>query len=362
LLAAGVIAAAACTDPTFADPDEGGATTRSDAEVAATAGADSSISSSNEAGDSPRDASVPDPDKDADDHTPASDAGSSAPDANVPAAEAGNARDAGNDSMVVTPVDPVPGWAKPLLGRYAKRSVIYAYDDSVPTVTLTIEDSLVQITADADGALKLRSQLCSYVVGWRSGAALLTLDKPESIAPIEMHITLGSAPHFSTDTAMQQMGYDPSRQSRCTSGASRAMKFEDQKWLTSTCACTSTPQVLPTDAMDCRLTDTDGDMRGGVLFRGEGFAINGSVVVNASVKITDGEVRADHEHLITEQHTRNGYCLTPACGDIGNEVLCPQRYATLRQLQKADATCADARTAVNDIAVQTIPDGDCRAK
>jgi hypothetical protein len=262
-----------------------------------------------------------------------------------------------SDASVMAAVDALPSWAKPLLGRYAKRSIIYAYDDPIQTVT--VEATLIDIAANAAGEIKLSSKLCKYAVHWSTGAASLVLDKPEALPPVELRIALGEAPHFSSDTAMQAMGFEPSRQSRCTSSGAHVMKFDDQKWLTSTCTCASAPEVLPTDPSDCRVADQDGDGRAGVLFLGSGIAIDATLTINTSLKISAGEVRVDREHVLTEQRTRNEWCFS---GCSNTDILCPNRDTLVRPLDMPNPSCADALAAVDPIPVPILAERDCRAK
>jgi hypothetical protein len=256
-------------------------------------------------------------------------------------------------------LDPVPSWAKPLLGRFAKRSVFFAYDVAGSIITVTVDVSLIDISASANGQLELTGQPCAFRVYWSDGGASYTLLKPQALPPFHMWLSLGQAPHFSSDTASLYMGYDPSRQSRCTGSAS-ADKFEDQSWLTTgRCACTTAPEVLPTEANDCRVTDPERDGRPGVTLDGAGFAFDINAALNTTLKFTDGEVRVDGEHVLREQRTRNVACLG-SCFSM-NESLCPGGETQLRPLP-ANATCAEALAKVDPLAYPPVPTKDCRAK
>jgi hypothetical protein len=56
--------------------------------------------------------------------------------------------DAGSDAALETAVKTLPEWAKPLLGRYFKRSISMGFDDFVKQPIVTIETSLVTSLCD----------------------------------------------------------------------------------------------------------------------------------------------------------------------------------------------------------------------
>ncbi|HEX6244490.1 MAG TPA: hypothetical protein VFZ61_26410 [Polyangiales bacterium] len=277
------------------------------------------------------------------------DAQTSVPDAETPPPDA-------------TVADPVPNWAKPLLGRFAKRSIYFAYDDTGSGgITATIDVSLVTVSATGSGQLELVGQQCSYDVHWSTGQASFLLLEPTTLPSVRQSLSLGQAPHFSSDTASLQMGFDSTRQSRCSPGASYADKYDDQSWITgSRCSCSNVPGVLPTEINDCRVSDTDGDRRPGVALDGTGFALDITAAINTTIKIADGEVRGDGEHVLREQRTRNVACLAGTCLPM-NDQLCPGGETLMRPLP-ANATCADARAKVDPIAYPPVPSKDCRAK
>jgi hypothetical protein len=367
-LIACMLAAAACTEPSFAHPtpdtgmdtpsDDGGVETTSVGSDAGPedrdAAADSAARSEPEPG-SVLDASTPH------EASPGSDADASPNDTAVPPAQA----EAGDTGPIAPPADaapapdPVPSWAKPLLGRFVKRSLFFAYDPVGEKVTVTVDVSLVTIAATDKAQLEWTGRQCSFRIHWTDAGASYTLVKPESVPPIHMWLSLGQAPHFSSDTGALYMGFDPTRQSRCSAGSTSAPKFEDQTWLVSRCTCSSLPEVLPTESSDCRVIDPDGDSRGGVALKGEGWANDINAILNTSLKITDAEVRADGEHLLHEQRTRNAVCLG-TCFPM-SEVLCPGGETLMRPLP-ANATCADAISKVAPIPLPPFPMSDCRAK
>lgn len=376
-----VMAVAACTDPTFmSETSEAGSSARLDAQLG---------------GENDRDGQLSDPIVDAASHAPEThapdaitsvagnrgqDAGDTRHDAGAVAAEAGPAGDANpasdaapasvTDAVVLAPdsgpaqpdagpAASIPAWAEHLLGRYAKRSMYFAYDLNTGGITVTLDTSLVTISEAAPGQLEMLSQQCFYNVYRADGGGTFTLLKPESLPPLKGWISLGPEPHFSTETVLQHMGYDPTRQSRCSANSSYATKYEDQKWLTTRCTCSAAPEVLPTAANDCRVSDPDMDEQPGVFFKGTGWASDMSAVLNTTRKISDGEVRIDREHVLREQRTRNVACLVQ-CPPL-NEQLCPGGETLMRPLP-ANATCADAVNEVNPIAYPVVPERDCRAR
>ena len=381
-----VLAVAACTEPTFDERSEAGSAARGDA-AAATATRDTGDTG---AMDDERPDAASSSGFDSAQEPPIDGAASSGSDTGAPALLDGGAAvdgavattpeaqvpdvqvpdtqvpdepppDSGSPTPQpdAAPPDPVPTWAKPLLGRFVKRSVYFAYDTGGPVITVTIDVSLLDISASSSGQLELSGQQCGYRVYWSDGGASYTLVKPQGLPRFHMWLSLGQAPHFTSDTAPLYMGYDPTRQSRCT-GSAYADKFPDQTWLTTgRCACTGAPEVMPTESNDCRVTDPDSDGKPGVALDGAGLAPDITGAINTTTKITDGEVRADGEHLLREQHTRNVACLG-SCFSM-NDQLCPGGETQIRPLP-ASATCAEALAKVDPLPYPPFPTKDCRAK
>lgn len=359
--------ATACTEPSFAnDQDGAGALGDASSDGAATANDPDSVVA-HDASANAADAFVTGTDAAASLQDAAIASEGAAPNSDTDAGASHGGADAGGNVAAdaagpeaSTPGDPVPAWAKPLIGRFAKRSVLYAYDDFGDVVTVTLDISLLTISANAAGELSMLSQQCAFSVHWESGGASMVVVKPESIEPTTFKLSLGQAPHFSSDTATQTMGYDPSRASHCGSGADYAKKFSDQTWITgSNCTCSATPAVLPWSTSDCRVIDQDGDGRGGIGMKGSDLAPSVSAALTNGLKIVDGEVRPDGEHVFREQHTRNVACLLN-CFTF-NEVLCPGGETLVRPLA-ANATCSAALDKLSLIPLPTAPKTDCRAK
>jgi hypothetical protein len=350
-----LLASAACTDPTF--PEEAGvsAVMERDSEPASSLGADAAQGSgAQSAGE--RDAA------------PLGGGGGSERDAAPGDARAPELADGAvgadggepSDAGAVSPSGSVPAWARPLLGRYLKRSIVTGYDDLISMVTASVEMSLATIDANAQGELEMAIEVCSLSTQWLNNSAKLGLDDVSSIPMVKLRILLGESPRFSSETAFQAIGFDPARASLCAGGAVRAEPSPEQTWLLgTTCTCAATPEVLPLTSSDCRLTDPDGDGRPGVTFAGMGLAGDSALAMSLSLKIADGEVRADREHVLHERRETNASCVYSAVDrcDLGNNTQCPGVLTHVLPLDSA-ATCATVLAQA--IPLPVLSNADCR--
>lgn len=344
-----LLALAACTDPTFRDEiQEAGAPALADGGVPPAAG-DAAQPAENT---DERDAATAREDAAAHDaSSPASRDAATAPDAALDAPDAGG------------PSAAIPAWARPLLGRYYKRSILVGYDEQIPPsgmTTASIELSLVTIGDGAAGELEMSIETCSMTTQWYSQTAKLAVEDVSRLTPTKLRLVLGEAPHFASETSFQNIGFDPSRAARCEAGVTRAPKFPEQDWIIGTsCTCPMTPEILPQTSSDCRLTDPDEDGRPGLKFTGTGLATDAAMVMNMSLKITEGEVRADREHVIHEERKINVSCVYAAVDGcyLGNNMPCPGEWTYMLPLA-ADATCATVLA--QSIPLPTLLSGDCR--
>ncbi|MFM2416520.1 MAG: hypothetical protein RL385_1243, partial [Pseudomonadota bacterium] len=114
---------------------------------------------------------------------------------------------------------PLPTWAQPLLGTFAKRVLMFNYDTIASEVARSAEISLLTIAADEQGTLWATTKLCSLTADWPQALAgsgpLITIKTPSVIPPIKQRIALGEAPTFSAEATARQVGFDPNRQSVC---------------------------------------------------------------------------------------------------------------------------------------------------
>lgn len=352
------LAIAACTDPTFreetGDAAAGGAVMDRDSGPASSLGADAAQDSGGQ-GASERDAA------------PTGSGGGSerdamAGDARAPEVSDGAAGVDGGEPSDAGPVSPtsVPAWARPLLGRYLKRAIVTGYDDLISMVTATVETSLATIGENAQGELEMSIEVCSLSTQWLNQSAKLGLNDVSAIPPMKLRILLGEPPHFSSETAFQAIGFDPARAPACAGGAARAERSPDQSWIVgTTCTCAATPEVLPLSSSDCRLTDPDGDGRPGVTFAGTGLAGDSALAMSLSLKLTDGEVRADREHIFQERRMTNASCVYSAVDrcDLGNNTQCP---GVLTHVLPLDAAATCATVLAQAIPVPVLSNMDCR--
>jgi hypothetical protein len=211
---------------------------------------------------------------------------------------------------------PLPTWAQPLLGTFAKRVLMFNYDTIASEVARSAEISLLTIAADEQGTLWATTKLCSLTADWPQALAgsgpLITIKTPSVIPPIKQRIALGEAPTFSAEATARQVGFDPNRQSVCNgkpAGAS-VMRFPDQVWLTAgTCKCAENPAIPPTLSTDCRVTDPDGDHDPGIRLVNTGLAAGEfGMTIDSAFSMVVGKVHADGRHEF--QETNMG---APAC-------------------------------------------------
>jgi hypothetical protein len=350
-----LLAVAACTDPTFPDEtDEGGvsAVTDRDSGPASTLDADAAPGFGAQGTGEHDAAPIGGSERDA---APGDARGPELTDGAV-GADGGEQSDAGAGS----PSGSIPSWARPLLGRYLKRSITTGYDDLISMVTASVELSLATISANAQGELEMLIEVCSVSTQWLNNSAKLGLDDVSAIPTVKLRILLGEPPHFSSETAFQAIGFDPARAALCEGGAARVERFPEQTWiLGTTCTCAATPELLPLTSSDCRLNDPDGDGRPGVTFAGTGLAGDSALAMSLSLKITDGEVRADREHIFQERRVTNASCvysLVDSC-DLGNNTQCP---VVLTHVLPLDAAATCATVLAQAIPVPVLSNADCR--
>lgn len=267
--------------------------------------------------------------------------GARLPDASPAAAEAGA-------DPTVAPVDTsgLPGWARPLLGTYIKRSTDFSYDDNPtpPINTRNVELSVVRVTENG-GQLEWTSQLCSYVVTIKGQPNTPPLSFPNATdtPPLKGRLILSEPGTFSSAPMLQHLGFDPQRGTGCDAG-NRRPKFVDQTWISgATCTCYATS--VPEHVDDCRVIDGDGDGKAGVVARGPsplGTSVSTyAMVFDYAVTIRDGKVKPDRTHELREVRAQQPACINRAVDNcsIGNNQLCPG--STTRLLPVDDAvTCA----------------------
>lgn len=341
----------ACTDPAFAPPTAdasaaSGPSARADADAAATSG------DADEVGG--RDF---DPD--------AGSLGSADTGTAVDATDAGDALDgdmtAGPAVDAGATAEPLPGWARPLVGRYLKRAVSLLYDEVIGQPVISVDNSLVVISETTPGKLEMKVRVCSFSSQWSDAAARLQVVHPDTFPEATLHVLLGEAPHFSTDKVIQAVGYDPVRQTACSGGVSRVKKSPDQTWiLGSTCTCADLPELLPLQASDCRVVDPDGDAQPGILLHGTGLASDLSVALNRSLKVAEGVVRADREHVLREEFAQNSACLGFGCPPLSTPVPCSV-LTELIPLRGASDACAEVVALSQSTPVPALPLKDCKA-
>jgi hypothetical protein len=272
--------------------------------------------------------------------SPATDAASS--DVVTVANDAAQGTDPGSDASVASTL---PSWALPLIGTYAKRSVTLSYDDGplvlgYPAInTRNVELSVLTISQRGN-ELEASQQLCAFEVVATDGTRFY-LKNPAGVPKLTGSIRLAAPDTFSSDTMVQNLGFDPERGSSCgTSG--RRMRYPDQTWSSAMCECRAS--ALPDGLNDCRVVDGDSDSRAGITGRGQFLSSAFSDVLfvfQYSTTFVDGQIKADRAHELKERRTMGQECVNASidyCG-FGNNTLCPGE-STTKLIHQEVVTCA----------------------
>jgi hypothetical protein len=172
----------------------------------------------------------------------------------------------------------------PLVGKYAVRSTVFAKGKSGSTVSgsKAINFTLVDISVNGDGTLRLVEQSCYSESQPITGTTVYSWSKPEwaqAMPPVERTLTRnpnGDGTWIRTD-APYNLGWSPSRRpgtcSDSDASATVAPLPVTPTWLWasnagSTCVCNRSTDAMPpfdkTAPYDCRLLDTDHDGYPGV--------------------------------------------------------------------------------------------------
>ena len=256
--------------------------------------------------------------------------------------------DGGPPSASATDAAPsaaLPAWALDLVGTYAKRSINFSYDDyeATPTNTRNEESSILKI-AQSGSTLTVSIQLCGYTVTLRDLNDPLIFKYPSRYPPLTGKLELDATTRtFSSAAMVGHLGFAPERGRDCAGG--RRQRYDDQSWNATTCACSA--GSIPVAIDDCRVTDTDGDMKAGITARnplGLGSYADVMLVFDYSVAFSDGQVKTTGRHELRETRAQSPACLsTSGACSVGKNQLCPGGYVKLIQLSKqvTDADCDD---------------------
>jgi hypothetical protein len=260
-------------------------------------------------------------------------------DASAPASDAGtNVSTDGSDAATG---GALPDWARPLIGSYAKRSVTFSYEETVPVFnTRNVEDSILTIAQNGD-ALEASIKLCSYEVQ-AMGLMPVYFKNTAGMQPRKGHILLGTANTFTSEPMPQQLGFDRAR-ADCNGSAHR-MKYPDQTWIKGL-QCDCSAARLPDSLTDCRVTDGDGDGNAGITLRAQFSPVavlsDAVIAFESSVTFVAGQVMANKDHTVSELRSQGQSCLDPdndSC-NLGNNQLCAG--GTTKLIAQEQVSCSN---------------------
>lgn len=334
-----------CTQPTFASGDAN--VDRGDTEVDEDDARDAAPSDEADTGPSPDDddAGLPSMMDTGVGLSPSSlDGGALAGDARTQADAMNSTEDAGPNPGVGTDGgagSPLPSWALPLIGKYAKRSVTFSYDANGFSIlnTRNVEYSILTISQRGE-ELAISIELCAFRANG-TDSSIFYIKNPAGMPKLTGRIVLGAPNTFSSERMVHTLGFDPGR-ATCGAGG-KLTRYADQSWSAPMCECLGSP--LPDSLNDCRVIDGDSDSRPGITGRGNFVSASLSDVVMTfqyAVTFVEGQVKTDQTHELREVRTQSQACLNPdsdAC-NFGNNTLCSMG-ATTKLLHREDATCAN---------------------